>query len=189
MTAKQVSKFLIDLRRAIASLEDLPVPTIAAIDGPALGGGLELAFACDFRVAGWNVTRIGLPETKLGIIPGAGGTQRAVRLLGLSRAKELIYTAKLLTALEAKEYGVVDYVSKEGTTAVNGALTLAEQMASSAPLALRQAKRALSLAPDLELESGLDVEKLCYEALLPTKDRIEALNAFKEKRAPVFRGE
>lgn len=80
---------------------------------------------------GWSVTRIGLPETRLGIIPGAGGTQRAVRLLGLSKAKELIYTAKMLTALEAKEYGVVNYVSKEGTSAVDGALTLAKQIASN----------------------------------------------------------
>ena len=128
MSNEQVQQFLSDLRSAFSSLEDLTVPTIAAIDGPALGGGLELALACDFRIAGMfmsqfklltflslfgvgcDVTKIGLPETKLGIIPGAGGTQRAVRLLGLSKAKELIFTGRMLTASEAKEIGTEDSV-------------------------------------------------------------------------------
>lgn len=128
MTKGQVSKFLADLRAALGKLESLPMPTIAAIDGPALGGGLELALACDLRVAGmaslatdpirripsltcrcpWkghSVTKIGLPETKLGIIPGAGGTQRATRILGLSKAKDLIFTGRMLTASQAEELG------------------------------------------------------------------------------------
>jgi methylglutaconyl-CoA hydratase len=121
MSNVQVHRFLADLRSALSVLENLPVPTIAAIDGPALGGGLELGFACDLRVAGvflplrWrvhchasigsSVTKIGFPETRLGIIPGAGGTQRATRLLGISKAKDLIFTGRMLSASEAKDWG------------------------------------------------------------------------------------
>lgn len=124
MTKLQVDKFLIDLRSAFSGLEKLPFPTIAAIDGPALGGGLEMALSCDLRVAGsssrlpqlprsvllsWNpgfsVAKIGLTETRLGIIPGAGGTQRLTRLIGIPRTKDLIFTARALTAHQALEYG------------------------------------------------------------------------------------
>ncbi|KAH9179752.1 ClpP/crotonase [Lactarius sanguifluus] len=189
MSKGQVSKFLADLRTALGKLESLPMPTIAAIDGPALGGGLELALACDLRVAGHSVTKIGLPETKLGIIPGAGGTQRATRLLGLSKAKDLIFTGRTLTAVEAENFGLVDYVSKEGTPAMDRALSLANDIAANAPLALRSAKLAISRAPELSLEPGLDFERAAYEPLLQTEDREEALRAFKEKRKPVFKGE
>ncbi|TFY71421.1 hypothetical protein EVG20_g1590 [Dentipellis fragilis] len=189
MTKEQVDQFLVDLRAALSKLENLPSPTIAAIDGPALGGGLELALACDLRVAAHNVTKIGLPETKLGIIPGAGGTQRATRLLGLSKAKDLIFTARSLTGPEAKEWGLVDYVSDEGTSALDRALVLAKEISQNAPLALRSAKRAISRAPELALEPGLDFERAVYEPLLKSKDRDEALVAFREKRRPVFKGE
>jgi methylglutaconyl-CoA hydratase len=189
MSKGQVSKFLADLRTALSKLESLPMPTIAAIDGPALGGGLELALACDLRVAGHSVTKIGLPETKLGIIPGAGGTQRATRLLGLSKAKDLIFTGRTLTAVEAENIGLVDYVSKEGTPAIDRALSLADEIAANAPLALRSAKLAITRAPELSLEPGLDFERAAYEPLLQTEDREEALRAFKEKRKPVFKGE
>ncbi|KIJ07758.1 enoyl-CoA hydratase [Paxillus involutus ATCC 200175] len=189
MTATQVNKFLVGLRSTLGELESLPMPTIAAIDGPALGGGLELSFACDLRIAGHDVTKIGLPETSLGIIPGAGGTQRAVRLLGMSKAKDLIFTARMLTAAEALEWGVVDYVSTAPSTAFDRALQLAQDIVKNAPLALRAAKQALSRATDLPLETGLDFEKASYDLLLITKDRTEALEAFKAKRPPVFRGE
>jgi len=189
MTKGQVSNFLTDLRTALGKLESLPVPTIAAIDGPALGGGLELALACDLRVAGHSVTKLGLPETKLGIIPGAGGTQRATRILGLSKAKDLIFTGRSLTAAEAEELGLVDYVSEKGTSAMDRALSLAEAIAANAPIALRSAKLAISRAQELSLESGLDFERAAYEPLLQTKDREEALQAFREKRKPVFKGE
>lgn len=128
MSQVQVAKFLADLRDALGKLESLPIPTIAAIDGPALGGGLELSLACDLRVAGKSVlylysqaqvygsdllghevTKIGLPETSLGIIPGAGGTQRATRILGPSKAKDLIFTARTLSAVEALEWGLFVY--------------------------------------------------------------------------------
>ncbi|KAI0796882.1 ClpP/crotonase [Abortiporus biennis] len=189
MSQVQVDKFLLDLRGALGKLENLPMPTIAAIDGPALGGGLELALACDLRVAGHSVTKIGLPETKLGIIPGAGGTQRLTRLLGLSKAKNLIFTGRALTASQAFDYGVVDYVSEQDTSAVDKALEIAGEIAANAPLALRAAKQAISRAPELALEPGLDFERAAYEPLLKSKDRVEALEAFKEKRAPVFKGE
>ncbi|KAI0346801.1 ClpP/crotonase [Trametopsis cervina] len=190
MSQTQVDKFLLDLRGALGRLENLPMPTIAAIDGPALGGGLELALACDLRVAGrTSVTKIGLPETKLGIIPGAGGTQRLTRLLGLSKSKNLIFTGRALSASEAHEYGLVDYISDEGTSAVDRSLALAEEISQNAPLALRAAKQAISRAPELALEPGLDFERASYETLLKSKDRLEALEAFKEKRPPVFKGE
>ncbi|KAF9006546.1 ClpP/crotonase-like domain-containing protein [Cyathus striatus] len=194
MTQVQVAKFLSDLRDALSKLESLPMPTIAAIDGPALGGGLELSLACDLRVAGPDVTRIGLPETGLGIIPGAGGTQRVTRILGPSKAKDLIFTARALTAQEALEWGLLNYISKTGSTAFDRALELSELIVRNAPLALRAAKQAISRSEDLALEPvidflGLDFERASYETLLGTQDRMEALNAFKEKRRPIFKGE
>ncbi|KAM5531945.1 hypothetical protein V8D89_011480 [Ganoderma adspersum] len=189
MSKEQVDKFLIDLRRALGTLENLPVPTIAAIDGPALGGGLEMGLACDLRVAGHAVTKIGLPETKLGIIPGAGGTQRLTRLLGMAKAKDLIFTARVMTAQHAHVVGVVDYVSEPETTGYDRALQLAGEISTNAPLALRAAKQAISRVPDVGFESGLDFERASYEPLLHSQDRLEALKAFKEKRAPVFKGE
>ena len=189
MTPIQVVKFLADLRAVLGKLENLPVPTIAAIDGPALGGGLEMSLACDLRVAGYEVKKIGLPETSLGIIPGAGGTQRATRLLGVSKAKDLIFTGRALNAQEAVEIGLVDYVSEQGTSAFDRSLELAKRIAVNAPLALRAAKQAISRASDLSLETGLDFERASYDVLLSSKDRLEALQAFKEKRKPVFKGE
>ncbi|KAF5387634.1 hypothetical protein D9615_000573 [Tricholomella constricta] len=190
MSQIQVAKFLADLRDALGKLENLPMPTIAAIDGPALGGGLELSLACDLRVAGHSVKKIGLPETSLGIIPGAGGTQRAARLLGPSKAKDLIFTARTLTAEEALAWGLVDYVSTPDTGAFDRALTVAEAIAKNgSPLALRAAKQAISRSEDLALETGLDFERASYETLLSSQDRLEALEAFREKRKPVFKGE
>jgi len=189
MSQVQVAKFLADLRDALGKLESLPMPTIAAIDGPALGGGLELSLACDLRVAGHEVTKIGLPETSLGIIPGAGGTQRATRILGPSKAKDLIFTARTLSAVEALEWGLVNYISSPGATAFDRSLCLAESIIKNAPLALRAAKQAISRSEDLPLETGLDFERASYETLLTSQDRIEALQAFKEKRRPSFKGE
>ncbi|KAJ7094572.1 ClpP/crotonase-like domain-containing protein [Mycena belliarum] len=189
MSPAQVGDFLTRLRGALGLLEALPMPTISAIDGPALGGGLELGLACDLRVAAFGVEKIGLPETNLGIIPGAGGTQRAARLLGQNKAKDLIFTGRLLSAQEALAWGLVDYVSDSGTTAFDKALVLAEMIARNAPLAVRAAKHVISRSEDLPLETGLDFERAAYNLLIPTKDRLEALEAFKQKRRPVFKGE
>lgn len=152
MSKEQVDTFLTDLGSAFTALEDFRMPTIAAIDGPALGGGLELALSVDLRVAGADVTKIGLPETKLGIIPGAGGTQRTTRLLGPAKAKDLIFTGRMMTAQEAHAFGttvsssnhhclpkltvaciigLIDYVADPSSTAFERALQLAEQIATS----------------------------------------------------------
>ncbi|PCH43671.1 ClpP/crotonase [Wolfiporia cocos MD-104 SS10] len=188
MTKEQVDSFLLDLRNALSTLENLPIPTIAAIDGPALGGGLELSLACDLRIIGHSVSKIGLPETRLGVIPGAGGTQRLTRLLGISKAKSLIFTARSLTPAEALEWGVVDFIASPGDCAYTKALELAREISANAPLALRAAKLAISCALEMSLESGLDLERALYEPLIDTRDRTEALKAFKEKRAPMFVG-
>lgn len=189
MSQAEVAKFLVDLRSALAKLEALPMPTIAAIDGPALGGGLEMSLACDLRVAAHNINKIGLPETSLGIIPGAGGTQRVARLIGLSKAKDMIFTARMLTAQEALDWGLVDYVSDPQSNAFERAIQLADGISHNAPLALRAAKQAISRSEDLPLETGLDFERASYETLLSTSDRREALEAFREKRRPIFKGE
>ncbi|GAA5836821.1 hypothetical protein JCM11251_005797 [Rhodosporidiobolus azoricus] len=188
MSELEVARFLYNLRRLLGELAGLPVPTIAAIDGPALGGGLELALACDLRVACNTVTKIGLPETRLAIIPGAGGTQRLSRLIGVSRAKDLIFSSKVLTAEQALGAGIVNYVSKDGQTASDGAEEVVGEMLQAGPLALRAAKLAIDVGAESDLESGLDVERLAYQTILQTEDRNEGLRAFAEKRKPVYRG-
>ncbi|PWN96803.1 ClpP/crotonase [Tilletiopsis washingtonensis] len=188
MSEAEVVAFLAELRRVFDRVAAFPVPTIAAIDGPALGGGLELALACDFRVADSRVQKLGFPEVQLGIIPGAGGTQRAPRLLGPTKAKELIYTGRLIDAKLALDWGLLDYVSEKDQTGTERALELAKGMARSAPLALASAKAAINRGQDLELAPALQWEQACYEELLPTEDRREALSAFADKRVPVFHG-
>ncbi|GAA5997979.1 uncharacterized protein JCM10292_002240 [Rhodotorula paludigena] len=188
MSQLEVARFLYNLRRLLGELADLPVPTIAAIDGPALGGGLELALACDLRVAGSTVTKMGLPETRLAIIPGAGGTQRLSRLIGTSRAKDLIFGAKVLNAQQALEAGIVNYVAQEGQSASEKAEDVVKEMLQAGPLALRAAKVAMDVGAEADLESGLDVERLAYQTILQTEDRLEGLRAFAEKRKPVYQG-
>ncbi|TRM59383.1 ClpP/crotonase-like domain-containing protein [Schizophyllum amplum] len=188
MTDADVHRFLADLRRVFSRIDHLAFPSICAIDGPALGGGLELALACDFRIAARNVTKISFPETRLGIIPGGGGTQRAPRLIGMTKAKELIFTGRELTAADAQELGLVDYVADHSQSAYDRALLLAAEISKSAPLALRAAKAAISRSLEFSLDDALDYERSCYEPLLKTQDRTEALDAFREKRAPVFIG-
>ncbi|GAA5898909.1 hypothetical protein JCM6882_004028 [Rhodosporidiobolus microsporus] len=188
MSELEVARFLYNLRRLLGELADLPVPTVAAIDGPALGGGLELALACDLRVAGSTVAKIGLPETRLAIIPGAGGTQRLSRLIGVSRAKDLIFSSKVMNAQQAYEAGIVNYTSKHGQSASERAEEVVGEMLQAGPLALRAAKLAIDVGSESDLESGLDVERLAYQTILQTEDRNEGLKAFAEKRKPVYRG-
>jgi methylglutaconyl-CoA hydratase len=168
-------------------LEDLPVPTIAAIEGGAFGGGLELALAADLRVAG-SAAKMGLVETGLAIIPGAGGTQRLPRLIGISRAKNLIFTARRIGAEEAGRLGLVDRLAAPGE-ALSQALMLAREILPNGPVALRLAKQALNRGSELDLAGGLAFEQACYAQVLSTKDRLEGLAAFREKRKPRFRGE
>ncbi|KAI8390849.1 ClpP/crotonase-like domain-containing protein [Radiomyces spectabilis] len=185
MSPSQVTEFLYSLRQAYRELETLPIPTIAAIDGAALGGGLEMALACDLRVAGPKA-RIGLPETKLAIIPGAGGTQRLPRLIGVAKAKELIYTASELNSEKAQHYGIVNYIDEEDAFAT--AVAVAEKILPQGPVALRMAKLAIDKGYSLDIDAGLEVEQAYYAQVIPTEDRIEGLTAFREKRAPVYKG-
>ncbi|XP_047557168.1 methylglutaconyl-CoA hydratase, mitochondrial isoform X7 [Lutra lutra] len=170
---------------------NLPVPTIAAIDGLALGGGLELALACDIRVAA-SSAKMGLVETKLAIIPGGGGTQRLPRAIGVSLAKELIFSARVLDGQEAKAVGLISHVleqNPEGDAAYRKALDLAREFLPQGPVAMRVAKLAINQGMEVDLVTGLAIEEACYAQTIPTKDRLEGLLAFKEKRSPRYKGE
>ncbi|KGR84703.1 MULTISPECIES: enoyl-CoA hydratase [Lysinibacillus] len=186
MSDRQVKQIVQLIGATVAKVETLAQPVIAVLNGVAFGGGLELALACDLRIAATHV-KLGLTETSLGIIPGAGGTQRLPRLIGLGKAKELIYTARRLNAEEAKNYGIIEYVY-EGHEVLNKAQQLALEMAKNAPLSLVQAKVAINQGVEVDLATGLKIESLAYSALIPTEDRLEGLLAFQEKRAPQYSG-
>jgi enoyl-CoA hydratase len=168
-------------------LARLPMPTIAAIQADALGGGLELALCCDLRVADPRA-HLGLPEVRLGVMPGSGGTQRLPRIVGPARAKELILMGEILTASEAATIGLVNRVSEEGHS-VAWAVQMAEVIASRGPIAVREAKQAIDLAGDLPLDEGLAAELDASERLFATDDMLEGARAFFEKRSPDFTGE
>jgi enoyl-CoA hydratase/carnithine racemase len=167
-------------------LEALPQPTIGAINGVAFGGGCELLLACDLRVAAPHA-ELGLTETALAIIPGAGGTQRLPRLIGKARAKELVLTAKKLGAERAERIGLVNEIAPAGRL-LERALELASAIAANGPVAVRAAKRAIDQGSEEPLARGLETEARCYELVLPTEDRLEALRAFAEKRKPRYLG-
>lgn len=187
MTEQQVQLYIRTIRDTFSELEKLPKPVIAAINGLALGGGTELALACDLRMMS-DTAQMGLTETALGIIPGAGGTQRLPRLVGKGIAKELIFSARRVLPEEAERIGLVNRVVPADQLMVE-ALAMAEQMAVNAPIALAQAKFAIDCGMEVDLASGLMLESNAYQVLIPTKDRLEGLEAFKEKRKPVYRGE
>jgi enoyl-CoA hydratase/carnithine racemase len=184
MPDAEVRAFLVQVGSIFSDLASFPCPTIACLNGFAFGGGLELALCCDIRVALSNAS-MGLTEASLGIIPGAGGTQRLMRLVGQSRAAELIFSAARITAQEAQALGLINRVyADEGTMLED----LPQKIAANAPIALRQAKIALLEGRDLPLATALQKERELYEATLSTQDRLEALAAFQEKRAPIFKG-
>jgi methylglutaconyl-CoA hydratase len=187
MQEHEVGPFVEGLRRMFTSLEKLPMPTIAAIEGAALGGGLELALACDLRVAGAGAT-LGLPETSLAIIPGAGGTQRLPRLIGLARAKELVFTATRVDAARAAALGLVCHAVPAGGATAK-ALEIARAISANGPLAVRLAKSAMAAGMQADLATGMDIERGCYAQVITTQDRTEGLNAFREKRKPAYKGE
>jgi methylglutaconyl-CoA hydratase len=187
MSPGEAAAFVRSIRAAFSELADLPMPTIAALEGGAFGGGLELALAADLRVAG-SEAKMGLVETALAILPGAGGTQRLPRLIGRSKAKELIFTARRIGADEAGRLGLVDRLVAAGE-ALPAALGLAREILPNGPLALRLAKQAVDRGLELDLASGLAFEQACYAQVLPTEDRLEGLAAFREKRKPHYRGE
>ncbi|SFX27196.1 Enoyl-CoA hydratase/carnithine racemase [Thermoactinomyces sp. DSM 45891] len=186
MSEQQVREFLMTIRDTFTEIADLPQPVIGVMNGYAFGGGLELALSCDMRIVESHV-QLGLTETSLGIIPGAGGTQRLARLIGSSKAKELIFTARRLTSAEALDWGIASYV-EQSRTGMEKALELASQMCANAPLALAQAKFAIDRGLEADIRTGIWVEAKAYETLLPTEDRLEGLRAFAEKRKPNYQG-
>ncbi|XP_067839344.1 methylglutaconyl-CoA hydratase, mitochondrial isoform X3 [Heptranchias perlo] len=172
MHPSEVGPFVSKARSLINELGDLPMPTIAVLDGAALGGGLEMALACDIRVA--------------------GGTQRLPRIVGVSLAKELIFSGRVLDGIEAKAVGLVSHTVEQnetGDAAYHRALSLAKEFLPQGPIAVRLAKLAINRGIEVDLKTGLAIEEACYAQVIPTKDRIEGLNAFKEKRLPRYTGE
>ncbi|SDZ15772.1 Enoyl-CoA hydratase/carnithine racemase [Evansella caseinilytica] len=187
MNDVQVRQAVRRIRQLIHSVADMPFPMIAAINGAAIGGGLELALACDFRISAESAS-FALTETSLGIIPGAGGTQRLPRMIGIERAKAMIFTGRKISAKTALEWGLVlKTVPREKV--MDEALYLAREISSNGPVAVRQAKFAVDRGMEVDLQSGLAVEEKAYEVTIPTKDRLEGLHAFQAKRPPSFNGE
>ncbi|WP_191562393.1 enoyl-CoA hydratase-related protein [Metabacillus idriensis] len=184
LTDEQVKRNLYKIGEVFTKIDTLPQPTIAAINGYAFGGGMELALSCDFRLIAEGAS-VGLTETGLGIIPGAGGTQRLPRIIGEAKALELILTARKVTSQQALEYGLVSNVVHDVMEAAAG---LAEEMLQNGPIALQQAKFAIKQGMNADLQTGLHIERKAYEVTIPTEDRVEALTAFGEKRKPVFKG-
>jgi enoyl-CoA hydratase/carnithine racemase len=174
-------------RSELGPLDRSPKPVVAALNGVALGGGLELALVCDLRVAAEHAV-LGLPETTLGIIPGAGGTQRLPRVVGEARAKEMILLGRRLTAAEACAWGLVNRVTPKGTSVVDDAVAWIQPIAEGAPVAQAAALEAIDRAFATSLETGLELEKVSYDKVLVSEDRREALAAFAEKRRPAFKG-
>ena len=168
-------------------LARLPVPTIAALQADALGGGLELALCCDLRVADER-SKLGLPEVRLGVMPGSGGTQRLPRVVGIAKAKELILMGEIISASEAVEIGLVNRVAPAGQ-ALETAMAMAETIAAQGPIAVREAKRALDTASDTTLDEGLARELDASERIFSSEDMSEGAQAFFEKREPRFTGE
>jgi len=178
--------FLGEINALMDALAAFPRPTIAAMNGVAFGGGLELALACDIRIAA-DSAEMGLTEVRLGIIPGAGGTQRLARIAGIAAAKELILTGRRIGAARARELGIVSEVVPSAELPAASARWAAE-IASAAPLALGAAKRAIDEGVWRSLAEGLNLERERYEEVLVTDDRNEGLAAFIEKRPPLYKG-
>ncbi|QDQ13381.1 enoyl-CoA hydratase/isomerase family protein [Streptomyces spectabilis] len=174
-------------RAAYTGVLDLPMPTVAAVHGYALGGGFELALSCDVIVADPTAV-VGLPEVSVGVLPGGGGTQLLPRRVGAARAAELIFSARRVEAAEARELGLVDLVAGEGEDR-DEALALAARIAANSPVGLRAAKRALRLGHGLDLRAGLEVEDAAWRSVAFSGDRAEGVAAFNEKRKPEWPGE
>lgn len=187
MSEIEVRQYIENIRDTFTMIESLPQPVIASINGLALGGGTELAMACDLRIIA-EMGSMGLTETSLGIIPGAGGTQRLPRIVGIGIAKELIFSGRKIGAVEAQRIGLVNRVSSNEEL-MRDTVAWAEEIAANAPIALAQAKKAINQGIEVTLSSGLEIESMAYQVLIPTKDRQEGLKAFAEKRKPNYIGE
>ena len=186
MPEDQVSRFVSKIRSTFGMLQEIPKPVIALLNGGALGGGLEMALACDIRIAAEGAT-MGLTETSLGIIPGAGGTQRLPRVVGVAKVKELIFTARRVDAREAHSLGLVNMVVPKDQL-LDAGWTMAQSIAKNGPIALAMAKESINRGSEVDIATGLAIEARCYDVIVPTEDRLEGLAAFKEKREPQYKG-
>ncbi|WP_373048320.1 enoyl-CoA hydratase-related protein [Vulgatibacter sp.] len=187
MNEEEVRAFLHDLRRTLRQLELSPKIFVAAINGAAFGGGTELSLACDLRVIAPHA-EMALTETRLAIIPGGGGTQRLPRLVGVGVAKDLILTGRRVGPEEALRLGLVNRVAPDADVVAH-AVALAEEIAAGGPVALAAAKAAIQEGMELGIDSALELEYQKYQMVIPTKDRLEGLAAFREKRKPAYKGE
>ena len=185
-TEDDVRRWLVELHASFRQIERCPKPWIAAINGLALGGGFELALACDVRVMD-PAAQVGLTETKIGVIPGGGGTVRLARIVGVGRAKDLILTARRVQAVEALQLGVVNRISPAGDC-LAAAVAVGHEIAANAPVAVAAAKASIDEAYDLPMDAALEMERIHYEKALLSEDRLEGLKAFAEKRPPRWRG-
>lgn len=186
MSELQVKAFIFTIRNLFTAIEDLNKPVIAAINGVALGGGMELCLACDIRIAATSAS-MGLTETRLAIIPGAGGTQRLPRLIGRGKAKELIFTGRRIDAQEALQIGLVNKVCEKDVL-LDECQKMAAMICGAGPIAIEQAKYAINKGLETDLHTGLGIESNAYWVTIPTEDRLEGLAAFREKRKPVYKG-
>lgn len=176
-----------EAQESLNDIENLDKPVIAAIDGFALGGGCELALSCDIRIA-TSRSKFGQPEVNLGIIPGAGGTQRLQRIVGIGKAKELIFTGDIISALEAGEIGLVNKVVEAPEDLLPAAKETAQKIIARGPVAVSLAKAAINIGANTDIYSGLLFEKYAQTIAFSTEDRIEGTAAFLEKRAADFKG-
>jgi enoyl-CoA hydratase/carnithine racemase len=186
LSETQVKEFIYTIRGLFTYIESHNKPVIAAVNGIALGGGTELALACDIRIASSNAS-MGLTETRLAIIPGAGGTQRLPRLVGRGKAKELIFTGRRVDAQEALQIGLVNKICPPEAL-LDECLAMAAMICETGPIAIQQAKYAINHGIETDLHTGLAIESNAYWITIPTEDRTEGLTAFREKRKPVYKG-
>jgi enoyl-CoA hydratase/carnithine racemase len=186
LSPEKVKEYIFTIRNLFTTIEFLNKPVIAAVNGLALGGGTELALASDIRIAA-NTASMGLTETRLAIIPGAGGTQRLPRLVGKGKAKELIFTGRRVDAAEALEIGLVNKVC-QAQDLIEECHKMAAMICETGPVAIEQAKYAINYGLETDLHTGMAIESNAYWVCIPTEDRLEGLAAFREKRKPVYKG-
>jgi enoyl-CoA hydratase/carnithine racemase len=186
LTQDEVKKFILTIRNLLTAIQNLNKPVIAAVNGIALGGGTELALASDIRIASESAT-MGLTETRLAIIPGGGGTQRLPRIIGVGKAKELIFTGRRVDADEALSIGLVNSICKPEDL-LSECMKMAGMIKETGPIAVEMAKYAINQGIETDLATGLAIESNAYRVTIPTEDRVEGLTAFREKRKPVYKG-
>ncbi|MGD9732338.1 MAG: enoyl-CoA hydratase-related protein [Desulfamplus sp.] len=186
LSQDEVKKFILTIRNLLTSVQNLNKPVIAAVNGIALGGGTELALASDIRIVS-KVAVMGLTETRLAIIPGGGGTQRLPRVIGVAKAKELIFTGRRVDAEESLSIGLANKIC-EPDKLIDECMLMADMIAETGPIAVEMAKYAINQGVETDLATGLAIESNAYRVTIPTEDRVEGLTAFREKRKPVYKG-